>query len=133
MSRAGDDIVITGAALVTPLGLNREQTWRAVLDGKCGMRPLTALELPLPSDKLGGQALDLPTDYRPDEPREVRYLSWTIRDALRDAGAFDTLPYPPDRCGVILGTTLHGMRSGGEFLRRNSFEPLRTFLASHTL
>ena len=97
------------------------------------MRPLTALESPLPPDRLGGQALDLPEDYRRDDPREVRYLSWTIADALRDAGIADQPPYPSQRCGVVLGTTLHGMRAGGKFLRSNSYESLGTFLASHTL
>src|SRR5580765_830163 len=103
-----EPIVITGAAIASCLGLTRQETWAAVRAGQCGMRPLTALESPLSPDKLGGQALDLPADYRPDEPREVRYLSWTMRDALREAGAADTLPYPSHRCGIMLGTTLHG-------------------------
>lgn len=94
---------------------------------------MTALETALSPARDGGQAVDLPGDFRPDEPREVRYLSWTIRDALRDAGVLDSLPYPPQRCGVALGTTLHGMRSAGRFLRTGSFEPLRSLLASHTL
>ena len=129
MSRITEPIVITGAGLATCLGLTREATWSAVRAGQCGMRPLSALESPLPPEKLGGQALDLPADYRPDEPREVRYLSWTIRDALKDAGVADRLPYSSDRCGIMLGTTLHGMRAGGQFFRSGSFEPLRTFLA----
>ena len=130
---ATDNIVITGAALATSLGLSRDETWRAVRAGKCGMTKLTALESPLPPEKMGGQALDLPADYRPHDPREVRYLAWTIAAALRDAGLDSKLPYPSHRCGVILGTTLHGMRAGGAYLRSNNFEPLKTFLASHTL
>src|SRR3954471_23761871 len=110
MSRADEPIVITGSALATSLGLTREDTWSAVRQGRCGMGPLTAMESPLPPDKLGGQAIGLPRDFRPDAPREVRYLSWTIRDALRDADALENLPYASDRCGVMIGTTLHGMR-----------------------
>src|SRR5918993_5098001 len=120
----GDNIVITGAALATSLGLDREQTWRAVRAGTCGMTALTALESPLPPEKLGGQALDLPADYRPHEPREVRYLSWTIAAALRDANLAAETPYPSHRCAVMLGTTLHGMRAGGEYLRTQNFDPL---------
>lgn len=126
-------IVITGAALATPLGLTRDETWRNVLAGRCGMGPMRALETPLPPEKTGGQAPDLPSDYLSDEPREVRYLAWTIDDALRDAGASDRLPYPSHRCGVMLGTTLHGMRAGGQFLRSENPEPLRSFLAANTL
>src|SRR5687768_3770424 len=122
VSRVTEPIVITGAAAVTCLGVTRKETWAAVRAGRCGMRPLTALESPLPPEKLGGQALDLPADYRPNDPREIRYLSWTIRDALRDGGVADGLPYPSQRCGIVLGTTLHGMRAGGEFLRSESYE-----------
>ena len=133
MSGRDEPIVITGAALATSLGLTREDAWRAVIQGRCGMGPMIALETPLPPDKLGGQAIELPADYRPSEPREVRYLSWTLRDALRDANALETLPCPSHRCGVVLGTTLHGMRAAGQFLRGGSYEPLRSFLASNTL
>ena len=128
-----DNIVITGAALATSLGLTRQATWSAVRAGKCGMGPLTALESPLPPEKNGGQALDLPADYRPTDPREVRYLAWTIAAALKDARVASASPYPSHRCGVMLGTTLHGMRAGGDFLRTGSYDPLRSFLASHTL
>jgi 3-oxoacyl-[acyl-carrier-protein] synthase II len=128
-----DSIVITGAAMVTALGLTREQTWRAVRDGRCGMGSMTALETALPPEKLGGQAPDLPADYRPNDPREVRYLAWTIRDALREAGVAERLPYAPGRHGIMLGTTLHGMRAAGQYLRSGSFEPLRSFLAGQTL
>jgi 3-oxoacyl-[acyl-carrier-protein] synthase II len=133
MRCGSEPILITGAALATSLGLTRETTWRAVLEGRCGMGPLTALESPLPPDKLGGQALDLPSDYRPDEPREVRYLAWTIQHALRDAESHAPLACPPHHRGVLLGTTLHGMRAAGEYLRSKSYEPLRNFLASQTL
>src|SRR5215213_537614 len=86
---AADAIVISGAAMITCLGADRETTWRAVLAGRPGMGPLTALEQPLPPGKDGGQAVDLPDDDAPDKdvttPREVRYLRRAIRDALTDA------------------------------------------------
>src|SRR5204862_2102143 len=94
VSEQRDDlIIITGAAVATSLGLTRGETWRAIVQGRCGMVPMTALETPLPPDKLGGQAVELPADYRPTDPREGRYLAWTIRDALREAGALDQFPY----------------------------------------
>ncbi len=39
-----DSIVISGAGMITPLGLTREQTWSAVLRGECGIGPLSAME-----------------------------------------------------------------------------------------
>jgi len=103
MSEPRENIVITGAGLATCLGLTRQQTWDAVRQGRCGMRPLSAMESPLPPGKDGGQALDLPKDFEPEKPREVRYLQWTVGHALRDAGIDGSLlPYPPSRCACLL-------------------------------
>jgi 3-oxoacyl-[acyl-carrier-protein] synthase II len=133
MNDRSPDIVITAAGLTTGLGLSREQTWRGVLQGRCAMGPMSALESPLPPGKDGGQAVDLPVGFAPDLPREARYLKWTLDSALRDAGIENTLPCDPGRCACLLGTTLHGMRAAGRFLRANDFSQLREFLAGDIL
>ena len=128
------DIVITGTGLITPLGLTRDQTWLAVLAGKSGFGPLTALEQQLPPGRDGGQCPPLPEDFAPNRPREVRYLRRAILDALADAGlSAETLPYPAHRCGILIGTTLHGMPQAGKFLRTDDPAHLGEFLATHTL
>ena len=129
-------VVITGAAIISSLGLTRQETWTNILAGKNGFTKLSALEIPLPDDKDGGQAVDLPGDYLPDQPREVRYLSRAIADALQDANpSWPTIPlsYPSNRIACLLGTTLHGMRSAGQFLRSNNLDFLRNFLAGDTI
>ncbi len=134
-----DDIVITGAGLVSCLGLDRESTWRAVKAGRCGIGPLTAIESKLDPDKGGGQVAD------PEEtahvaaapvPREVRLLRRAIREAMSEAGIDEgpiQWPCEPNRCAILLGTTLHGMRNGGAFLRSGDPKWLRAFLAGATL
>jgi 3-oxoacyl-[acyl-carrier-protein] synthase II len=123
--------------MVTPLGVTRHETWRGVLGGRCGAGPMSAMEQPLPAGRDGGQAPDLPGGEpgpAAGTPREVRYLRRALADALADAGFADGRPpYPPERCGLMIGTTLHGMRAGGQFLRSSDFEPLRNFLAASTL
>ena len=128
MSR--DEIVITAVAAATPLGLTAEQTWRGVLSGRDALGPMPALEQPSPDAKGGYQVPDLPGDFAPELTREARHLRWTIVDALRGRGP---IPYPAARCGVVLGTTLHGMRSGGAFLRTGDFAHLRHCLAASVL
>lgn len=128
-----DPIVITGTGLVTSLGLSSEETWRNVLVARPSLGPMPVLETPAPDGKGGYQAVDLPVDFAPESPREVRYLRWTLRQALDSAGIGNTLPYSPQRCGYVLGTTLHGMRSGGAFLRTGDFNQLRDFLAGNVL
>jgi 3-oxoacyl-[acyl-carrier-protein] synthase II len=130
---------MTGAGMITSLGLDRETTWRAVREGRCGCGPFTAMEQALPEGKDGGQALDLPADFDPGKPREVRYLRRAILDALGDAGfaassvGVTKLPYDPGRCGLLFGTTLHGIRGGGQFLRTGDYDWLRQFLAANVL
>ncbi|HWB52960.1 MAG TPA: beta-ketoacyl-[acyl-carrier-protein] synthase family protein [Tepidisphaeraceae bacterium] len=126
----GPSVVITGSALVTSLGLTRDDTWRAILAGRCGMGPMNAIESPLPSGADGGQAMDLPADFAVDLPREARYLKWALEQAVRDAGMWNQLPA---RTGVMLGTTLHGMRAAGQFFRSGNPEALKHFLAGSTL
>lgn len=135
-ARAGGPVpvVITAAAAATCLGLDRRAIWEGVRAGRCGIRPLTAIESPLPPGHGGGQAPDLPADFFPDLPREVRYLRWVLRDALREAGIDPAAPpCEPARAAVVIGTTLHGMRGGGKFLRSGDFQQLRDFLAGDVL
>lgn len=126
-----DQTVITGAGLVSCLGVDRYATWQGILEGRSGMRSLTALEST--TRQTGGQAPDF-SDQSPDSHlREVTYLQSAMREALDDAGAYPRLPYVAARCGMIVGTTLHGMRQAGQFLRTGDAEQLRGFLAGSTL
>jgi 3-oxoacyl-[acyl-carrier-protein] synthase II len=125
-------VVISGIGLVTPLGITAEQTWTAIRAGRCGFRSMSAMEAALPPGADGGQAPDLPADFEPRLPRETRYLRRAILDAIQSAKA-NPLPYAPARCGIVLGTTLHGMRAGGQFLRGGDAALLSTFLAAPVL
>ena len=97
------------------------------------MGPLTRSNPPSPPDKLGGQALDLPADYHPDARAKSATSAGRSSTPSREAGVLDKLPYEPHRCGFMLGTTLHGMRAGGRFLRTGDHAPLGKFLAGSTL
>jgi len=130
---AESSIVITGVGLVTCLGLTPAQTWHAICAGRCGMGPISAIESHLPSESTGGQAVDLPEDFESNLPREARYLRFTILQAAREAGINLTDAALAPRRAIMLGTTLHGMRAGGRFLRTGRFDELRAFLAGHTL
>jgi 3-oxoacyl-[acyl-carrier-protein] synthase II len=133
VSDDSSQVVITGAGLVTPLGLSREQTWRAVLDMRCGMGPMPAMESRLPPGADGGQAPDLPGTSFSHLPRETGYLRYALLQALVDAGIESKLPCSNDRCGIILGTTLHGMRRAGELLRSGDYRCLAGFPAAAVL
>ena len=132
MSQNRQRILISGAGLVTGLGLSREQTWESILRGQCAMGPMSAIETPLPPGKDGGQAPDLPHDFAPELPREARYLKWAITQALDDAHVEPSVSQGR-RCVCLLGTTLHGMRAAGRYLRSGDLAALGQFLAGTTL
>ncbi len=126
-------IVISGAAVVSGLGLTRRQTWESILHGRCAMGPMSAMESPLAPGKDGGQAPDLPEDFAPALPREARYLKWAIAQALQEARADASPGQDRRRCACLLGTTLHGMRAAGRYLRGGDLGALREFIAGTTL
>lgn len=121
-------VVITGVGLSACLGLDAETVWSRVRRGECGIGAVPAMESPLPPNADGGQAPDLPPDYAPDLPRAARYLRWVIEAALRTAGLSSSAGRER-RVAIVLGTTLHGMRAGGEFLRSSDHSRLGSFLS----
>ncbi len=119
-------IAITGAGLITALGASVDETWRAILAGRSGLGPMSALEQRPVPDKGGGQAVDLP--HETALPRAAAYL----RAAIAQAVEASKLPRSM-RCGVVVGTTLHGMRAGGDYIRSGDPALLRDFLGGAVL
>lgn len=124
-----EPIAVTGMGLVTSLGLDCQSTWRAMCRGECGVGPAPALESVLHPDPGAGQVKDEVSAAGP-AAREIRHLRRALREAFAQAN-----PAANDGCrkGFMVGTTLHGMRHGGKFLRTSDFASLRQFLAGATL
>jgi 3-oxoacyl-[acyl-carrier-protein] synthase II len=125
-------VVVTGAGLVTCLGLTARETWEGVITCRRAFGLMPALEQTIPAGQTGAQAAELPVDYMPEAVREVRYLRWAIEDAWKQSG-LQAANLKPERVGVILGTTLHGIRQGGVYLRTGKHEPLEHFLSGSIL
>lgn len=126
--------------MITCLGTDRQVVWQSVKAGRCGVAPLSEIESALPPGADGGQAAPLANDKDGGSSREVRYLRQVIKDVLRDAGFENqeasgqfNLPYPTHRCATVMGTTLHGMRQGGTFLRGGKAPSLHEFLGTSVL
>ena len=131
-----ESIVITGAGAVTCLGLNVEQTWDAVRRGECGIGPATVMRSTPQPDKGYGEAAELEADEQPDLPREVRYLRRAIDEAIEQAGLIDgegNWRVAPERCGIVMGTTLHGMPAAGRYTRSGNASDLHNFLGGSTI
>lgn len=106
-------VVITGMGLITPLGLNTADSWRAVQKGICGIGPITHYDPSAQKVKLAAEVKGFdPEGYmtRAEAKRMGRFTQFAVaaaRQALADA-AFQIDRADPDRCGVILSSGIGG-------------------------
>ena len=102
--------------MVTPLGLDRESSWNALLAGKNGIRPFESFDASRLRTRFGGEVRGFdPGKYlsKPDERRTDRYSQLAIA-AAEEAMADSGYRVPEGReheVGVLLGVALGGLRS----------------------
>jgi 3-oxoacyl-[acyl-carrier-protein] synthase II len=109
-------VAVTGTAMITPLGLDTEQTWAAVIEGRSGIGPITKFDpSELPTRIIGEVRGFEPTkffskkDARHMDPF-VQYAVAASFMALKDAGLVDDPP-PAERTGVYVGSGLGGINT----------------------
>lgn len=116
-------IVITGMGAISPTGLNVEETWKSLLEGKSGIDKITHFDTTGYAAQIAGEVKNYdPLNYF--EKKSVgkldpytQYAIIAAREAIKDAqlteGSFD-----PERVGVITGAGIGGMLSFEEEARK---------------
>ncbi|HWG72645.1 MAG TPA: beta-ketoacyl-ACP synthase II [Acidimicrobiales bacterium] len=117
-------VVVTGIGAVTPLGLDADATWEALVAGRSGVGPITQfdashLDVRIAAEVHGFDPVATFGKRRARHLDRVTQLALTAtREAVEasklDAGAL------PERIGVVYGTGIGGLRSltdGMEILR----------------
>jgi 3-oxoacyl-[acyl-carrier-protein] synthase II len=107
-------VVVTGLGMVTPLGLNTQETWKALLEGKSGVRPITAFDTTGFTTTINASVPDFdPTRYL--SSKEIRKIDTFIqygfvaaKEAIEDSGLVIT-EESPDRIGVAIGSGVGGL------------------------
>lgn len=107
-------VVVTGMGVLTPIGLNVEDFWNAMMRGTSGAAPITYFDTAAYGTRFGCELkgfkatdfLDRKASQRMDPFSQYALIS--SDQAVRDAGlsAKDT---DPDRIGVIFGSGIGGM------------------------
>jgi 3-oxoacyl-[acyl-carrier-protein] synthase II len=112
-------VVITGMGLVSPLGVGKETFWRALVEGRSGIRRLTRFDPEGYACQIAGE---IPDDsylecIEPKKRRRMTHVAQlavaSAQMALDDAGLNPSWPNPYS-AGVIIGTSVGSLKDGVE-------------------
>lgn len=114
-------VVVTGMGLITPLGVDVASSWAGVLQGKSGIKAITAFDTTNFSCKIAATVPNsLETGFNAEnfiEPRDVRKMDLFIQygiaaavQAVEDSGWKPQSESDFDRTGVILGSGIGGLK-----------------------
>ncbi len=107
-------VAITGLGAVSAIGAGAEETWAAMREGRCGIRPVTLFDTSgLPTRNAAEvprvpSAPGLDRSLRKRATRADLFALAAAEEALRDAG-IDAPALDPSRAGVALGAGAGGM------------------------
>ena len=108
-------VVVTGLGALCPIGNTVEDAWRAALNGRSGVAPVSRFDADGFSVRIAGEVRGFnPDDYLP--PKAARHMDLFIHygfaagaQAVKDAGLENGAP-DPRRAGVAFGSGIGGLR-----------------------
>ncbi|MEE9213858.1 MAG: beta-ketoacyl-ACP synthase II [Thermodesulfobacteriota bacterium] len=109
-------VVVTGIGLVTPIGLGLDNNWKAICEGKSGIKKITKFDTSELKTKIGGEIREFnaedfmsPKDARRSD-KFIIYAVSATKLALDDSGVEITDDLSP-RAGAFIGTGIGGMET----------------------
>ena len=114
-------VAITGIGLLTAVGSTRDESWNSLVEGRCGIGPLTLFESDGFRSRIAAQVDDnglrdrLTPLQRRRWSRSDQFAVLSAHEAIADAGLTDAYRTAPDRVGVIIGS------STGDLLRNERY------------
>ncbi|MFK5881746.1 MAG: beta-ketoacyl-ACP synthase II [Sulfurospirillum sp.] len=107
-------VVVTGLGMINSVGSDKESSFKAIVDGKCGIKRISSFDTTNHSVKIAGEI----TDFDPKtvmNPKDVkkadRFIQLGIKaatEAMQDAN-FDS--YDGDRFGVSSASGIGGLKA----------------------
>lgn len=109
-------VVITGLAVISPVGIGKEVFWQKIIAGESGIAEITRFNVDEYPTKIAGEVKDFdPSLYmdRKETRRMDRFTQFAIaasQMAVADAG-FNKDTLPKERTGVIIGSGIGGIET----------------------
>lgn len=112
-------VVVTGLGMVSPLGLDVESSWKALLAGECGIGPITEFDASEFGCRIAGEVKNFDPAAGGMQAKEARrydryvqFAAAAATDALKDAGLdFVGNNEAGDRAGCIIGSGIGGLET----------------------
>ncbi len=110
-------VVVTGMGTVNPLGNSVEETWKAVLNGKSGIGPITRFDASNCTSRVAGEVKNFDWKEHYSEEwkktakrldRFVHYAAAGVKEALEQSGL--DIARDPEKVGICLGSGLGGVK-----------------------
>jgi len=113
-------IVITGIGVVSPIGIGKDNYWKALAEGRSGIKPITIFDASKFKIKSAGEIIDfdakeiLGRKGLVDLDRTTTLLSSAMKFAIEDAN-LEINEKNSHRLGISVGTTFGSLHSLSEF------------------
>ncbi len=108
-------VVITGMGAVTPVGKSVPELWNSILQGKCGVAPITLFDASTSPVKIAAEVKDFKPEEHGIDPKEARrmarfsqFLLAAANEAVLDAG-LSREDLSGEGTGIVAGNGLAGM------------------------
>lgn len=111
-------VVVTGLGMINSLGLNKSDSFKAIVEGKCGIKRISCFDVENFPVKIAGEIID----FNPEEvldPREVKKADRFIqlglkaaKEAMNESGLLENGVINPvlgERFGVSSGAGIGGL------------------------
>ena len=113
-------VVVTGFGAVTPVGLDAESSWKALLAGTSGVGRIQAFDPSAYASQLAGEVKEYVPPAELVDAKDARRLSRFILFALSttkeaiDRSGLDLSKEDPERIGVLVGTGIGSLTATQE-------------------
>ena len=110
----GNQVIITGMGVVSPIGFSAEEAFCAAAQGVCGIREATCFDAELTGIHVAGQVVDFdPSCYitNREAKRMARFTQFAVYAAIQawEQSGIENGNYDAERIGVILGSGMGGL------------------------